>query len=113
VLSLPGRAASGGPSSRNFGGTDDERDLEAGVERGPLRTRHARAVIAVVHDDRVARETGRFQLGQPLAGDCVHHGELIVVLRPVLVGLADVGHVGRHGGLRDVVHPLVRPRAQL
>jgi len=96
-----------------LGKAHDDRHVQPGVVRPPLTPRHARAVVAVEEDDRVAAEPGFLQLLEALARQGVHLRDLVVVLGPVVAHLGRVGMVGRHAGLGRVVFEGVRAHPDL
>ena len=95
------------------GDRDDERHVQAGLERGALAPRQAGSVVAPVEDDRVVGQSRRLDLDQALSDERVHLGQLVVVLRPVLADLGRVRVVGRHADAGRVVDLRVRPAPDL
>ena len=86
----------------------DERHVEATVVRPPFAARHAGAVVAVVKDDRVFRQTGLGQLLEISPGAFVHHGDAIVVLRPILAHFGRVRMIRRHAYLFGIMNGKLR-----
>ena len=92
---------------------DDHGHLQAGVAGPALVARHAAAVIGVVEDDRVRRQTSGFEFLQACACGGIGECDLIIILRPVLAHFGRVGMVGRDADFGRIMNGHMRAFAEL
>ena len=92
---------------------DDHGDVQAGVGGPAFAAGHAAAVVAVVKDDRILGEAGGGEFFEADPGVGVGGGDLVVILRPILANLGEIGVVGGDAHLRRIGDGVVRPGANL
>ena len=92
---------------------NDHRHLQAGVARPALVARHAAAVIGIVENDGVSRETGCFEFLEALPSRSIGQRNLIIILRPILPHFRRVGVIRWHADLGGIVNGGVRALAEL
>ena len=71
----------------------DHRNIDPGVVSPALALQHAGAGVGPIGHDRVLLQAVLPRLGQHIADQCIHFGNLVVRLRPVLPALLGAGMV--------------------
>ena len=96
-----------------LGKINDQRHLQTGIARPAFAAWHPAAMVGVIEDDGVVRQTSVRELAEMSARIGIRLTHFVVILGPVLTHFRRVGVIGGNANVRGLRNPCVGTGANL